>query len=68
LVEAGDPRGAKAMGMTFDPKVLAELRVAGMPHDHTQAQMWYDRADAMAMGTRSPDPVVDPNDARRGQN
>jgi hypothetical protein len=67
LVEAGDPRGAKAMGMTFDPKVLAELRVTGMPYDHTQAQMWYERADAMVMGTRSPDRVVDPADGRRGQ-
>jgi hypothetical protein len=55
------------MGMTFDPKVLAELRVAGMPHDHTQAQMWYGRAEAMVMGTRSPDRVVDPTDGRRGR-
>lgn len=44
VAAAGDPRGAKAVGMTYDPEVYARLPVTGLTPDKAQAQTWYDKA------------------------
>lgn len=44
IAAAGDPRGAKAVGMTYDPEVYARLPVTGLTPDKAQAQTWYDKA------------------------
>ena len=36
--------GALAMGMTFDPKVLAQIGVQGLSADTQLAALWYQRA------------------------
>jgi hypothetical protein len=66
VAEAGDARGAKAMGMTYDPRVLAELPIAGMAPDNTQAEIWYERFDAMSMGTHPAGDVVEATGGRPG--
>ncbi len=42
--DAQSVAGIVAMGMTFDPKVLAEIGVQGLGADRQQAAMWYQRA------------------------
>jgi hypothetical protein len=64
VAEAGDARGAKAMGMTYDPRVLSELPIAGMAPDNTQAEIWYERSDAMR--TRPAGDVVEATGGRPG--
>jgi hypothetical protein len=44
VAAAGDRRGAKAVGMTYDPKVYARLPVMGLTPDLEQAQLWYGKA------------------------
>lgn len=44
VAAAGDRRGAKAVGMTYDPKVFARLPVMGLTPDLEQAQLWYGKA------------------------
>ncbi len=44
VAAAGDRRGAKGMGMTYDPQVYARLPVAGVKPDREKAQFWYERA------------------------
>ena len=41
---AGDRRGAKGVGMTYDPHVLAHLPVVGLTPDREQAELWYEQA------------------------
>jgi len=41
VVAAGDRRGAKGMGMTYDPDVYALLPVAGLKPDRELAEYWY---------------------------
>ena len=42
--DAGDARAAIAMGMTYDPKIFASLKVRGMVPDVQAARRWYQRA------------------------
>lgn len=44
VAAAGDRRGAKAVGMTYDPNVYARLPVMGLTPDPEQAQLWYGKA------------------------
>lgn len=44
VAAAGDRRGAKGVGMTYDPKVYARLPVMGLTPDLEQAQLWYGKA------------------------
>lgn len=44
VAAAGDRRGAKAVGMTYDPNVYARLPVMGLTPDAEQAQLWYGKA------------------------
>jgi hypothetical protein len=44
---AGDAAAAVAMGTTYDPIVLAERGVRGVPADLVKARSWYERAEAM---------------------
>lgn len=44
VAAAGDRRGAKAVGMTYDPKVYAHLPVMGITPDLEQAELWYGKA------------------------
>jgi hypothetical protein len=46
VAAAGDRRGAKAVGMTYDPNVYARLPVMGLKPDPEQAQLWYGKAGA----------------------
>ncbi len=39
--------GALAMGMTFDPKLLAQIGVQGLSADTQRAAIWYQRAVAL---------------------
>jgi TPR repeat protein len=45
--DARSVTGVVAMGMTFDPKVLAQIGVRGLLADTSQAKMWYLRAAAL---------------------
>jgi len=42
--DAGDAQAALMLGATFDPLVLAELRVFGLAGDPTAARAWYQKA------------------------
>ncbi len=42
--DAQSVAGVVAMGMTYDPKVLAQIGVRGLPADTQTAEMWYQRA------------------------
>lgn len=44
IAAAGDARGAKAVGMTYDPEVYARLPVTGLTPDRAQAEIWYEKA------------------------
>lgn len=44
IAAAGDPRGAKAVGMTYDPEVYARLPVTGLVPDAGLAETWYEKA------------------------
>ncbi|MEE8156794.1 MAG: hypothetical protein V3T51_01465, partial [Gammaproteobacteria bacterium] len=44
IAAAGDRRGAKGVGMTYDPDVFARLPVAGLTPDREQAEIWYKKA------------------------
>ena len=41
---AGHAQAALALGVTFDPRFLAEQGVLGFPPDVAQARAWYERA------------------------
>jgi hypothetical protein len=51
--EASDPRAALALGGTFDPSVLKQLRVVGSTPDLAQARAWYERAAALGSAEAS---------------
>jgi hypothetical protein len=57
----GDERGAKGMGMTYDPEVYRNLPVAGMTPDQKMADFWYNKAMELAEHKRIPDAA--PTDA-----
>ena len=42
--DAGDARASVALGMTFDPRLFASLKVRGMVPDVEAARHWYQRA------------------------
>jgi hypothetical protein len=44
VAAAGDRRGARGMGMTYDPDVYARLPVTGLTPDREQAAIWYKKA------------------------
>jgi hypothetical protein len=44
LAEAGDAEASFALAGTFDPMVLANLRVVGVLPDPAKARAWYERA------------------------
>ena len=44
VAAAGDGRGARGVGMTYDPSVYARLPVAGLTPDRAQAEFWYKKA------------------------
>jgi hypothetical protein len=48
--EAENPRAAYALGATYDPNVLRELRVYGSAPDAAKARSWYEKA--VAFGSR----------------
>jgi hypothetical protein len=52
--EAGDATAAMALGLTYDPNVLAKLGVTGMRADVEKARSWYQRAESqgLAQATR----------------
>jgi TPR repeat protein len=45
--DAQSVAGALAMGMTFEPKMLAQIGVQGLPADTQRAEIWYQRAAAL---------------------
>jgi TPR repeat protein len=51
--DAQSVAGTVAMGMTFDPGLLAQIRVQGLAADPQLAAMWYQRA----AGLGSPEAV-----------
>jgi TPR repeat protein len=53
VAETGDARAATALGATYDPTVLAKLRVVGIGADVEQARFWYQRPRALAHRTRN---------------
>ena len=55
VASMGDERGAKGMGMTFDPDVYATLPVAGVTPDRERAEFWYRKASELARHKRIPD-------------
>jgi hypothetical protein len=55
VVAMGDSRGAKGMGMTYDPKVYQGLPVAGMSGDAEQAEIWYRKARELSEVKPAPD-------------
>lgn len=50
--EAGSAAGARALGRTHDPAVLAELGVRGIRPDPEAAADWYRRAESLAAQER----------------
>jgi TPR repeat protein len=42
--DANDPEAALALGATYDPLVLRELRVYGLTADAAIARVWYEKA------------------------
>jgi hypothetical protein len=44
VAAAGDRRGAKGVGMTYDPRVHAQLSVTDLAPDREQAEIWYQEA------------------------
>lgn len=48
--ESGDPRGALALGMTYDVNYFAELGIRGVSADSTAAGEWYRKA--MDLGSK----------------
>lgn len=59
VASMGDERGAKGMGMTFDPAVYATLPVAGVTPDREKAEFWYRKARELAHHKRIPDAGTD---------
>ena len=45
--QAGDAAAATALGATYDPRLLAELRVVGMGADVEKARSWYRTAERL---------------------
>ena len=41
---AGDPEGMRALGRTYDPRMLRQWGVVGMPADQARADEWYRKA------------------------
>jgi hypothetical protein len=46
VAAAGDQRGARGVGMTYDPEIYSRLSVTGLAPDREQAELWYDKAGA----------------------
>jgi len=44
VAKTGDGRGAKGVGMTYDPYVYARLAVTGLTPNQEQADLWYEKA------------------------
>ncbi len=44
VVAMGDSRGAKGVGMTYDPEIYKTLPVIGLTPDSGQAEAWYRKA------------------------
>jgi len=62
IAAAGDARGAKAVGMTYDPEVYARLPVTGLTPDRAEAEIWYEKAGdqtAYTIDLRLPEAAVD---------
>jgi hypothetical protein len=55
VVAMGDSRGAKGMGMTYDPKVYVKLPVAGLAPDPALAEAWYLKAKELSEVKPAPD-------------
>lgn len=45
--DAGDAQAALALAATFDPRVLAEMKVIGVAGDEARAREWYKKAAAL---------------------
>jgi TPR repeat protein len=45
--EAGDADAAVALGATYDPVALANLRVAGLGANVEKARIWYQKAESL---------------------
>jgi hypothetical protein len=54
VVQAGDPRGALAMGRSYDPAVLSDLPLIGPQGDAETARTWYERAASLQAGLARP--------------
>ncbi|MDH3195864.1 MAG: BA14K family protein, partial [Hyphomicrobiales bacterium] len=51
VAETGDRRGAKGVGMTYDPRIYARLPVTGLTPDREQAEIWYKKAGDVSLMT-----------------
>lgn len=64
VAAAGDRRGARGVGMTYDPEVYARLPVSGLSPDREQAELWYEKAGEdstfMTIGQNAADKPVQP--------
>jgi hypothetical protein len=58
--EAGDAYAAMALGATYDPTVLAKLRVVGIGADLEKARSWYQKAKDLGAPPDLPDRFVRP--------
>ena len=47
--DAGSGRAALLMGETYDPEILAGMRVMGARGDLAKARQWYTRASELGM-------------------
>lgn len=69
IAAAGDRRGAKAVGMTYDPQVYAQLPVTGLVPDPELAKTWYEKAGDQSTYTidlgpaKAPEAPADPQEA-----
>jgi TPR repeat protein len=45
--DSGDAAAAVAMGATYDPDVLAQRGVRGVPADLNKARSWYEKAQEL---------------------
>jgi len=64
VAAAGDQRGAKGVGMTYDPDVYARLSVTGLTPDREQAEFWYKKAGENSTFTTAGNNVADTRNSR----
>ncbi len=50
VADSGDPRGAEAMGLTYDPNYIVSIGIRGLQPDPEAASRWYRRA--MDLGSK----------------